>query len=248
MTTTVIGAFDDSRIARKVIDELLKAGCRDGDVEVLEGNEDEVRAEIVDRGFDEDTARTYAEAIGRGKTLVAARAPDDKADRAMAIVERYESSDEGDDDEEEESGGQRSEARQGRSGGRRETVPEVEEELAVEKRKVARGAVRVTSHVSEQPVQETVRLREERVEVDRRPVDRKLSPEEADAAFEEKTVEMTETGEEVEVRKEARVVEEVSLNKRTEEHQQKVRDKVRHTDVEVEEIEPSSSRSSRKGR
>ena len=247
MTTTVIGAFDDSRIARKVMDELLKAGCRDGDIEVLEGSEDEIRSEIVDRGFDEDTARTYAAAIGRGKTLVAARAPDDKADRAMAIVERYESSDD-EGDEEEESGGQRREARQGRSGDRTETVPEVEEELVTEKHKVARGGVRVTTHVSEQPVQETVRLREERVEVDRRPVDRKLSPEEADAAFEEKTVEMTETGEEVEVRKEARVVEEVSLNKRTEEHQQKVRDKVRHTDVEVEEIEPSSSRSSRKGR
>ena len=245
MTTTVIGAFDDSKTARKVMDELLKAGCRDGDIEVLEGSEDEIRAEIVDRGFDRETARTYAEAIGRGKTLVAARAPDDKADHAMAIVERYESSDGGD---EEESGGQRREAQQGRSGDRQETVAEVEEELAVEKHKVARGGVRVTSHVSEQPVQETVRLREERVEVDRRPVDRKLSPEEADAAFEEKTVEMTETGEEVEVRKEARVVEEVSLNKRTEEHQQKVRDKVRRTDVEVEEIEPSSSRSSRKGR
>ena len=135
-----------------------------------------------------------------------------------------------------------------RSTDNRETIPAAEEELAVHKRTVARGGVRVTTHVSERPVEETVHLREERVEVERRPADRKLSPEEADAAFEEKTVEMTETGEEVEVRKEARVVEEVSLNKRTEEHQQKVRDTVRHTDVELEEIEPSSSRSSRKGR
>ncbi len=242
MTTTVIGTFDDGRIARKVMDELLKAGCRDGDIEVLEGNEDEVRAEIVDRGFDEETARTYAGAVGRGKTLVAARAPDDKADHAMAIVERYETSDDGDEDRQ---GSERRGAR-GRSGDREETVAEVEEELAVGKRKVAHGGARVTTHVTERPVEKTVHLREERVEVDRRPVDRKLSPEEADAAFEEKTVEMTETGEEVEVRKEAHVVEEVSLNKRTEEHAQKVRDKVRRTDVEVEEIdEPKSSRKAR---
>ncbi len=128
----------------------------------------------------------------------------------------------------------------------RETIPAAEEELAVHKRTVARGGVRVTSHVSERPVEETVRLREEQVEVERRPGGRRLSPEEAEAAFEEKTVEMTETGEEVEVRKEARVVGEVALGKRTEEHEQRVRDKVRRTKVEVEEIaEPRSSRKER---
>ena len=128
----------------------------------------------------------------------------------------------------------------------RETVPETEEELAVHKRTVARGGVRVTSSVTERPVEDTVHLREERVEVDRRPADRRLSPEEADTAFEERTVEMTETGEEVEVGKEARVVGEVTLSKRTEEHEQTVRDKVRRTEVEVEEIEePRSSRKER---
>ena len=45
------------------------------------------------------------------------------------------------------------------------------------------------------------------------------------------------TSEELEVSKEARVVGEVALGKRVEEREEKVRDTVRRTQVEVEEIE-----------
>jgi uncharacterized protein (TIGR02271 family) len=124
--------------------------------------------------------------------------------------------------------------------GREETAPIVEEELSVGKREVASGGVRVTSSVEERPVEKTVSLREEEVEADRRSADRELSPEEAEAAFEGKTVEMMGTSEEAEVSKTARVVGEVSLNKQTNEREQTVRDTVRRTDVEVEEVEPSS--------
>ena len=74
--------------------------------------------------------------------------------------------------------------------------------------------MRVTTSVNERPVEETVTLREEQVEVERQPADRKLKPEEAEAAFQEKTVEMLGTSEELEVSKEARVVGEVALGKR----------------------------------
>ena len=124
--------------------------------------------------------------------------------------------------------------------GREETVPVVEEELSIGKRKVTSGGVRVTTSVEERPVERTVSLREEEVEAERRPTDYKLSPEEAEAAFEEKTVEMMGTSEEAEVSKTARVVGEVSLSKETKEREQTVRDTVRRTDVEVEELEPSS--------
>jgi uncharacterized protein (TIGR02271 family) len=123
---------------------------------------------------------------------------------------------------------------------REETAPIVEEELSIGKREVASGGVRVTSSVEERPVERTVNLREEEVEAERRPTDYKLSPEEAEAAFEEKTVEMMGTSEQAEVSKTARVVGEVSLSKQTNEREQTVRDKVRRTDVEVEELEPSS--------
>ena len=220
MPTTVISTIDDAKNAQRLINELVKAGFKDRDVEILEGSEAKLTATIVERGFDEDDARGYAKAVRGGKTLVAALAPERKLDEVVAIMERYETT----------GGGKRPERQE-------ETVQEVEEELNVGKRKAASGGVRVTTSVTETPVEETVSLREEKVAAERKPVDRKLSPEEADAAFEEKAVELLATSEEVEVSKEARVVEEVSLSKRVEEHEETVRDKVRRTEVEVEEIE-----------
>ena len=226
---TVIATIESAKIAQQLIDELIEAGFKDQDVEILAGDEDELVAEIVERGFGKDDARGYAEAVGRGKTVVAARARPDKAEKAAAIMERYEAdaSEPGSELDDEAS------------------VAEVEENVAVGKRKVLSGGVRVTTSVNERPVEETVTLREEQVEVERQPADRKLKPEEAEAAFQEKTVEMLGTSEELEVSKEARVVGEVALGKRVEEREEKVRDKVRRTKVEVEEIKPSSRKTSR---
>jgi stress response protein YsnF len=86
------------------------------------------------------------------------------------------------------------------------------------------------------PVEKSVTLREERVEAERKPVRRTLSAEEAEAAFEEKTVEMMGTSEQAEVGKQARVVGEVALGKAVEEREKTVKDTVRRTEVEVEEV------------
>jgi stress response protein YsnF len=51
-----------------------------------------------------------------------------------------------------------------------EHIPLVEEELRVGKREVNRGGARVRSYVREVPVHEQVSLREEHVDVERRPV------------------------------------------------------------------------------
>ena len=225
---TIIATIASPKIAKQLIDELLEYGFKDQDVEILEGDEDALVAEIVERGFGQGDARDYAEAVNRGKSLVAARAPEDKVERIAAIMERYETST-----------GESSDEEQG------ETVQEIEEELSVGKRKVASGGVRVTTSVSERPVEETVTLREEEVEVARRPVDRKLKPGEAEAAFQDKTVEMLGTSEELEVSKEARVVGEVSLGKRVAEHEETVKDTVRRSQVEVDKIKPSSRKTSR---
>src|SRR4051812_23953331 len=221
---TVIATIDSAKVAQQLIDELLEAGFKDQDVEILDGDKDALVAEIVERGFGQDDARGYAEAVSRGKTVVAARAAPEKAEKAAAIMERYETA-EGESSHE-----------QG------ETVQEVEEELAVGKRKVASGGGRVTTSVSERPVEKTVTLREEQVEVEHRAADRKLKPEEAEAAFQDKTVDMLGTSEKVSVRKEARVVGEVALGKRVEEHKETVKDTVRRSEVEVETIKPSSAK------
>ena len=63
-----------------------------------------------------------------------------------------------------------------------------------------------------------------------------MKPEEAEAAFAEKTIEMLGTSEEVEVSKTARVVGEVVIGKAVEEHEETIQDTVRRTEVEVEEL------------
>ena len=77
------------------------------------------------------------------------------------------------------------------------------------------------SQVTEQPVEESVRLREEKVTVERRPVDRPAT--EADfAAAGKDVIEMTEKAEEPVVTKRARVVEEVVVHKDVTEHTETV--------------------------
>jgi uncharacterized protein (TIGR02271 family) len=113
-------------------------------------------------------------------------------------------------------------------------IPVVEERLRVGKREVGHGRVRIRSFVVETPVQEQVTLREEHVQVERRPVDRPLA--EADHAdFQERTIEATERAEEPVVGKEARVKEEVVVRKTAEERTETVRDTVRRTEVEVDD-------------
>ena len=212
-TTTVIGVLDDEDAAGQAMSSLREAGF--GDLEVLKGGEAEIAAEVRGRDFGEEQARAVAKAAAAGKVLLAVSTSEDKADRALEML-------------------QRKPAPAPAGGG--ETVQVVEEELSVGRRKVATGGVRVTSSVVETPVEETVTLREEEVAAERRNVDRKLSPEEAEAAFRGRTVEATGTREEAEVSKQARVVGEVSIGKRVEEREQTVRDTVRRTEVEVEQI------------
>jgi uncharacterized protein (TIGR02271 family) len=114
-------------------------------------------------------------------------------------------------------------------------VPVIEEELAVGKRTVETGGVRVHSSVTETPVNESVRLHEEHVNVERRPVDRELRADDM-TAFREGTIEMREMAEEAVVEKKARVVEEVRISKEASERTEQISDTVRRTDVQVEPI------------
>jgi uncharacterized protein (TIGR02271 family) len=114
-----------------------------------------------------------------------------------------------------------------------ETIQAAEEQLHVGKREVGRGSVRVRSYVTERPVEEQVELRQERVTVERRPVERELQP--GEAAFQERTIEAVERGEEAVVDKRARVTEEIGLRKDVATETETVRDTVRKQEVEVEE-------------
>lgn len=116
-----------------------------------------------------------------------------------------------------------------------DSIPIIQEQVQVGKREVRRGGVRVRSRIIEKPVEETLRLREERVRVERTPVDREVSGSDLEN-FQERTIEMKEYAEEAVVSKKARVVEEVRVGKEVEERNETIRDTERHTEVDVENL------------
>ncbi len=117
--------------------------------------------------------------------------------------------------------------------GEDETLSLYEEQIRIGKRDVSHGRVRLKSYVVETPVTEQVSLRSERVEIERRPVDRAVSA--TDAAFRDRTIEAVERSEEAVVQKDVRVKEEIGLRKVAEDRTQTVSDKVRRTEVEIED-------------
>ncbi|MBX3188793.1 MAG: DUF2382 domain-containing protein [Labilithrix sp.] len=113
-------------------------------------------------------------------------------------------------------------------------IPVMREEIHVGKREVERGGVHVDVRVVEKPVSEHVTLREEHVNIERRPADRAPRPDEA--LFRGGQLDMTEHGEEPVVSKEVRVVEEIRLHKSVTERDELIEDKLRTTDVAIDEL------------
>jgi stress response protein YsnF len=130
--------------------------------------------------------------------------------------------------------------------GEKDYIPVVEERLNVGKRVAEAGRVRVRSYVVETPVEERVTLRDETVHVDRRTVDRPVTAAD-EALFESKTIEATELREQAVVSKDARVVEEVGIRKDAGQRTETVTDKVRRTEVEVEDERGNVSRTGTTG-
>ena len=113
-----------------------------------------------------------------------------------------------------------------------QVLPVVDETLRIGMRDVSHGRIRIRSYVVETPVDEQVTLREEHVAIEHRPADRALSV--ADQAFQERTIEAEERGEETVVSKEVRITEEIVVRKEAEQRIETVSDTVRQTEVEVE--------------
>jgi stress response protein YsnF len=119
--------------------------------------------------------------------------------------------------------------------GNADTLPVTNEELKVDKRRVLRGGVRVYSRVVEEPVEEKIRLREEHVRVQRQKVDRPAAGTDLRPG-QEQVFEVKEFAEVPLVSKQARVVEEIRVNKGFTERVETVHEKVRHTKVDVQPI------------
>ena len=120
-----------------------------------------------------------------------------------------------------------------------------EERLSVGKRLVNRGGTRIRRFVVETPVEEQVSLHEERVTLERRPVTDGRPVTNAD--FTDKTIEMTETAEEVVVAKQAFVTEEIALKKTATDRVETIHNTVRKEDVEIVEVPGETVTTTAKG-
>jgi len=200
---------------------------------------------------DADERSRYSGAISHGRFVVAVDADDARKDRVVTIMNSQGAVDIDEDARRQGYHGQTvasdTTTRKDRLSTKAKDVstdraiPVVREELQIGKRVVQRGAVRIFSRVVEQPVEEQVRLREEKVRVERRPVDRPITG--ADQAMlRDQTIEVTEMGEEPVVQKQARVVEEVRIGKDVTERTETVRDTLRHTEVNTDNIDAKGSR------
>ncbi len=120
-------------------------------------------------------------------------------------------------------------------------VPVVEEELTARTRGVERGQVHVETNVSEREQTLEVPVTEERVRVDSVRVDRPASAE--DLSADGATIDVPVYGEEVDMDKQARVVEEVQISKEAVGETREVSGTGRREDVEVvDETDPTTRR------
>lgn len=110
------------------------------------------------------------------------------------------------------------------------TIPVIQEELQVGKREVEKGGLRLRSRIVETPVEESINLRSEKIHIERTSVDRPADVND----LKEEQIELTERAEVPVVSKEARVVEEVSLNKEVTETEETISDTVRNTEVDID--------------
>lgn len=259
---TLVASFDSRGAAENAVQALLSAGFDRNHIH-LHANGSASEADTgKSKGFwdtitdffmpDEDRS-AYDESVRRGGATLVVAAEEARVDQAADIIERN-----GAIDMDERENTWRNEgwapgaaaasagtpASATAAGGRHdaphgglsdaEAIPLAEEHLRVGKRQVSEGRVRVRSYVVETPVEENVSLREENVRVSSRPVDRAAGTGD-EALFRERTIETEEVNEEAVVAKEARVKEELVVEKDVGQRTETVRDTVRHTEVDIDD-------------
>jgi uncharacterized protein (TIGR02271 family) len=249
MTKTVIGFFDDASDAQRAVERLQSAGISRQYVDISRGDastrsvsNDREKESGITRFFkslfgdDSDDADRYSK-VGSNSTIVTVHAQtDDEAERVADLLDDCGAIDV---DERAAQYGYTSTSNRAdiSSSGREETsIPKIKENLDVGKREVERGGVRVRSRIIERPVEESVRLREEHINVERTPVNRPAT--EADInRLQDRDIELTERAEVPVVNKEARVVEEVKISKDVNERNETIRDTVRKTDIDIDKTD-----------
>ena len=246
--TTIIAAFADRASADRASAQI----ARERDTTLIAGDSrpDNLVDDLHGRGIPGERAELYAEAVRRGASLLIVEADADQAPAIAAELDRAGSLDLDAAGAHWRTAGWSgydatapaySEAQLAteREQLLREGLPVIEEQVTVGKREVPREGVRVRTFVIERPVHETVELREERINVTREPADEPLPSGAADSTFTQDEYEVTATGEEAVVGKQARIVERVRVDKEASIRTETVEETERRREVEVEPAPPA---------
>ena len=241
--TTLVSLFHTQEHASQALQELQSAGIPKQSIEAIGGTSanpatEQSLAGLRTLNLPAGDIGILSDGLKNGGTVIVVRAEPGMAAKAQSIFENQNA---GKIDE------------RGIESGRSSTaanltdeaaIPVIEEQLVIGKRNVERGGVRVFTRVVETPVEEQVTLREEHATFERRPVNRPISEADVDA-LQDRSIEIRETAEEAVVSKSAHVVEEVHIGKDTTERTQTVKDTVRKTEVEVDQIDEVETRATR---
>ena len=254
MPRALTAMFSSRGSAQAVSDRLINAGIPAHEIDLQDQDTYDGQTTGEQKGFMDslrgmfgahDDHQTYAEGINRGQVLLTATVQDGETERAIQVLEQSDAIDLDRQESEWRTSGWTGPAGSdamtaNRTSSADDVIQVAEERLVVGKREVERGGVRVRSYIVSTPVSEQVSLREETVGVERRPVNRVV--EAGDDAFRDRSIEMRAAGEEAVVGKQAVVTEEIAVRKDVGQRTEEVRETVRHTEVEVDQLEGGVTR------
>lgn len=256
MSQTVIGIFDHTSEAQEAVSNLVSNGFSKENIDLstraeregISSSYDDEDAHAGVSGFfsnlfgsSKEDAQLHSQVGQRGAIVTVHATSSEQAESAAKILDNYGALDVNERAESYKA----TETVQPAKPGTADTIKIIEEKMQVGKREVETGGVRLRSRIVEQIVHEDVRLRSERVHVERTNVSRPATAADL-AGFTDATLEMKETTEVPVVSKEAFVTGEVSLGKEVEEKNQTVQGTIRKTEVDTENFTDESSLSADK--
>ncbi|WP_062544656.1 DUF2382 domain-containing protein [Rufibacter tibetensis] len=240
----VIGLYPDSASVNRVTQELINAGFSKEDIETAIRHTDGSLGGFTSANFeryfhsifsDSEEADQYKEKMqySNGLVVVHAFSPEE-ANRAAHILNSRHNS--GLNIQLEKNNPVQPFPNQHRTASPdRPSISVIEERVNNNKSEMETGDARLHSHIVERPIEENRRLREERIQIERAPIDRPADQSNF-ASFQEGTIELKEYAEVTSISKEAHVVEEITIGKDVEVHEETIHEIVRKTEIDIEDL------------
>lgn len=246
----VVAVYDSVTNANAAVKSLTSSGYLADDISVIRNEGEAEKAGLYEPGiwkrlFGRDLEHEEAAVLGRslaqGSTIISVRVPESEALKVMSLLDRQKPVDVVDRAKAYGLVGATAAAPLAPSATltasilvEERSLPVAEEELSVGKRMVESGHTRVRRYVIEKPVEASITLHEEHVEVIRRAISDPTYLKDID--WSDKAIDMTETLEEPVISKTAHITEEIVIRKQGSDHKQTVHDTVRRQEIEIDQI------------